>query len=148
MGKGHIRAKWKGGCRIRAYDINDKLVYDQESMNIFVNDGKDNVGKYIVGITGGSVINKIGVGDGDATPSFGDGDLDGVNSLVKDIVDKTYVRPNAVIGVEFLFAEANFTWKEAGVFAGTTLIARALFNPEFEKTNLLRGTAEWTIRIE
>ena len=147
MAKPSIDLKWKGKFTLRAYDKSGKLVHEQTTDNILTNVGKDIVHKYLVGIVDDGEINKIGVGDGNANPVFGDEELDGANTTIKDIDDRNYVRPNAVVGVTYDFAEANYVWREAGLFAGTVLVGRALVNPVFTKTNLLRTTGSWTTSL-
>ena len=147
MVKRNIRIKWSGSCKIKAYDRSGRLVYQQIGKNKFLNDGKDVIAKFIGGIETTGKLTRIGVGDSSEDVSFSDDELIGTNTEIKDIGDRNYVRPTLVVGVEFLFTEANFIWREAGLYAGTILVARALFSPEFGKTNLIRGSAEWTITI-
>ena len=114
-----IQLKLKDGrCRLRIYNINNELVYDQTAKNRFLNQGKDIVGKYVFGIIGGAEIDRLGVGDGDDGVSFGDQALTGDNTEIKDISDRNYVRPNVVVGVEFLFAEGQFYVEGSRVVCG------------------------------
>ena len=106
------------------------------------------IAKYLANIDGGSYLSKIGVGDSGATPVDSDEALLGSNVLIKSVTDKTYVRPIAYMGVEYNFEEANYTWREYGLYNDDDdLVARVLESPAYIKSNSNRAIVEWQVEI-
>jgi hypothetical protein len=96
-------------------------------------------------------LTHIAVGDGTAEPQDGDEALQHERAR-KALTSQARDGLTLLLEAFFDRAEANFTWREAGLFAGGTsdpdtgtLVARALVYEE--KDNMKTATVTWEIEV-
>lgn len=119
--------------------------------NRVLNEGLDWLLKYILGITHSDTINYIAIGDDDSQT------LPNATKLGNELFRKQFtdIRQNedvAIFETFFTKDEANFHWREAGLFRGGTaqkdsgtLVARVRIDED--KTDTKTATLTWEFSI-
>ena len=119
--------------------------------NRVLNAGLDWLIKYIIGVIESKKINYIAIGDDDSQ-TFPDATKLGNERFRKEFTDVRQDGKIAVFNTFFTKDEANFHWREAGLFLGGTeekdsgiLIARVRINEE--KTDTKTMSIVWEFGI-
>ena len=137
----------KSGVRIRQINIEDgKELSDKFYDNLLTNNGKDVIMQKLrnaAGFTAEKIATQIGVGRNDTVVSASNLALSDPNAVKKDIPDILYNAYRMTMSVTFEASEANFLWKEVGLFRGTTLIARVVLPAASLKSDQVRSVAQW-----
>ena len=137
----------KSGVRIIHMDPKTgKKLSDDYHDNLLTNTGKDVIMNKLInaaGYTAETIATKIGVGRNNTVVSASNLALSDGNAVKKDIASMIYSAYRLVMNVTFETNEANFEWKETGLFRGDTLIARVVLPQPSLKSDQVRSVAQW-----
>lgn len=139
---------------IRAFDLDGRLVHEQQFRNLVVNTGGAIALDLIIGAGGTAFSNAnahIGIGDSSTAPAVGQTDLQAAVNKLRKAMDATFPsRAGQVLTSQSTFGtgDANFTWNEIAWFnaaAAGTMFCRSLLASPFTKTAALTIETTYTL---